>query len=79
MNEPKTLDSTFGPKCPYCGNEHTEAESWEDVVTLWGSESGQVKFECEDCCLTFEVNEIVTRMWESIPMIQDKVKRADST
>jgi transposase-like protein len=69
MSRPETVDGKHGPKCPYCGREHTEAEDWEYVVTYWG-EDGPLRYTCTGCELDFSVEEIVTRRWESTPIVQ---------
>jgi len=62
--------SSDGPKCPYCGNVHSECEDLQNVCTYWGSEDGPVEYWCSSCELSFDVKEIVSRSWESEPKIQ---------
>ena len=59
-----------GPKCPYCGHVHSECEDWQGVVSFWGTEDKPKEYECGNCDLTFQVNEIVQRTWESLPQVQ---------
>ena len=68
------LESDNSPKCPNCGHVNAEAEDWRPVVNYWGTESGPVEFSCSGCDADFMVDEVVTRVWRSTPMIQHKAR-----
>lgn len=68
------IESSEGPKCPYCGHVHRDAADWADVVHFWGTESVPVEYVCNSCDLSFHVNEVVTRHWESEPIVQKAAK-----
>ena len=74
MTEANDVTSCDGPKCPYCGAVHSDAEDWIDVVSFWGSESGPVEFVCQSCDLVFQVSEVVMRHWDSTPIVQPQAK-----
>lgn len=64
MAQQDDIESQDGPKCPHCGNIHTDPEYYQDIVTYWG-EAEEVETECDSCERTFFVKEQVTRVWES--------------
>ncbi len=73
------VSSDMGPKCPYCGHEHSEAEDWRHVISIWGREwgvkvEGPVDYKCSACGLVFPVRESVSRTWESRPIVQEAAK-----
>ena len=57
--------SMYGPKCPYCGHEHTDAEDLDQLVTCFGSDGETESYECIACDRTFMVAEHVARTWVS--------------
>ncbi len=59
-----------GPECPYCRFVHSDTEDWQDIVFIWGTESGPVDYECSRCGLVFKLHESVSRTWESRPIVQ---------
>lgn len=68
------ISSSDGIKCPYCGHLHNESEDWSGQCTYWGSEDGANEYECQHCSLTFRVREIVSRSWDSMPVVQSKAR-----
>lgn len=72
------VTSSDGPKCPYCGHVHRDAEEWRDVVSYWGNEKGPVLFYCNACDMEFEVNELVVRTWTSMPTVQSAALKESS-
>lgn len=66
-----SIESEDGVVCPYCGHLHEETEELDHVITYWGE--SEVRFQCSDCDMAFEVQENVTRAWESRPCVQPDV------
>jgi len=60
MSESCTISSDLGPRCPFCGNTHCDADDWDGVVSFWGADSS-VEYTCNGCELTFLVMQNISR------------------
>lgn len=72
MTNYNDVESNRGPKCPYCGNVHSDLGDYRNVVSYWGTDGTLFEFDCSECGLVFKVNEVVHRYWESTPIMQPK-------
>ena len=57
-------------KCPKCGFEFEDCESYSKYVTYWGEE-GWEECDCPECEHKFLVKEDVIRTWEVKEIIEE--------
>jgi DNA-directed RNA polymerase subunit RPC12/RpoP len=60
-----------GYVCPYCGHRHFVDADDSDLVTLHGDLTAYTR-ECESCGKKFQVQEFVTRQFESTRLEEDE-------